>query len=157
MKGCNTMELKKLTQEELEQMTYGEITELILSEKGNKMKIVDIFKKICTLLKMSDQEFEAKIADFFELVSTDKKFIILDKGYCDLRKKHTPKVVIEDEDSDDVEIDVDEEEVADEDKGIEEDQDDIFYDNTSDEDDTSEEDDELSDFLIVDDDEEAGM
>ena len=40
MKGCNTMELKKLTQEELEQMTYGEITELILSEKGNKMKIV---------------------------------------------------------------------------------------------------------------------
>ena len=121
------------------------------------MKIVDIFKKICTLLKMSDQEFEAKIADFFELVSTDKKFIILDKGYCDLRKKHTPKVVIEDEDSDDVEIDVDEEEMADEDKGIEEDQDDIFYDNTTDEDDTSEEDDELSDFLIVDDDEEAGM
>ena len=150
------MELKKLSLEELEQMTYGEITELILTEKGTKMKIVDIFKKICKLLNMSDAEFEAKIADFFELVSTDKKFIILDKGYCDLRRKHTPKVVIEDEDMEDVEVEVDEEEI-DEDKETDENQDDIFYDNSSEEDDVDTDDDELDDFLIVDDEEEAGM
>ena len=150
------MELKKLSLEELEQMTYGEITELILVEKGTKMKIVDIFKKICKLLNMSDAEFEAKIADFFELVSTDKKFIILDKGYCDLRRKHTPKVVIEDEDMEDVEVEVDEEE-RDEDKETDENQDDIFYDNSSEEDDVDTDDDELDDFLIVDDEEEAGM
>lgn len=150
------MELKKLSLEELEQMTYGEITELILVEKGTKMKIVDIFKKICKLLNMSDAEFEAKIADFFELVSTDKKFIILDKGYCDLRRKHTPKVVIEDEDMEDVEVEVDEEEI-DEDKETDENQDDIFYDNSSEEDDVDTDDDELDDFLIVDDEEEAGM
>ena len=53
MKGCNIMELKKLSMEDLEQMTYGEITELILTEKNTKMKIVDIFKKICKLLNMS--------------------------------------------------------------------------------------------------------
>lgn len=157
MKGCNTMELKNLSQEELEQMTFGEITELILTEKNSKMKIVDIFKKICKLLNMSDAEFESKIADFFELVSTDKKFIILDKGYCDLRKKHTPKVVVEDEDMDDVEVEVGEEEISEEDKDAEETQDDIFYDNTSDEDDVDDDDDELGDFVIVDDDEEAGM
>ena len=150
------MELKKLSLEELEQMTYGEITELILVEKGTKMKIVDIFKKICKLLNMSDAEFEAKIADFFELVSTDKKFIILDKGYCDLRRKHTPKVVIEDEDNEDVEVEIDEEEI-DEDKETDENQDDIFYDNSSEEDDVDTDDDELDDFLIVDDEEEAGM
>ncbi len=151
------MELKNLSQEELEQMTFGEITELILTEKNSKMKIVDIFKKICKLLNMSDAEFESKIADFFELVSTDKKFIILDKGYCDLRKKHTPKVVVEDEDMDDVEVEVGEEEISEEDKDAEETQDDIFYDNTSDEDDVDDDDDELGDFVIVDDDEEAGM
>lgn len=150
------MELKKLSLEELEQMTYGEITELILTEKGTKMKIVDIFKKICKLLNMSDAEFEAKIADFFELVSTDKKFIILDKGYCDLRRKHTPKVVIEDEEIDDVEVDADEEEV-DESKETDDNQEDIFYDNSSEEDDVDTDDDELDDFLIVDDEEEAGM
>ncbi len=150
------MELKKLSLEELEQMTYGEITELILTEKGTKMKIVDIFKKICKLLNMSDAEFEAKIADFFELVSTDKKFIILDKGYCDLRRKHTPKVVIEDEEIDDVEVDADEEEI-DENKETDDNQEDIFYDNSSEEDDVDTDDDELDDFLIVDDEEEAGM
>ncbi len=150
------MELKKLSLEELEQMTYGEITELILTEKGTKMKIVDIFKKICKLLNMSDAEFEAKIADFFELVSTDKKFIILDKGYCDLRRKHTPKVVIEDEDNEDVEVEIDEEEI-DEDKETDDNQEDIFYDNSSEEDDVDTDDDELDDFLIVDDEEEAGM
>ena len=151
------MELKKLSLEELEQMTYGEITELILVEKGTKMKIVDIFKKICKLLNMSDAEFEAKIADFFELVSTDKKFIILDKGYCDLRRKHTPKVVIEDEDMEDVEDNIEDEEEIDEDKETDENQDDIFYDNSSEEDDVDTDDDELDDFLIVDDEEEAGM
>ena len=149
------MELKSLSQEELDQMTYGEITEIILTEKGSKMKIVDIFKKVCKVLNMSDQEFESKIADFFELVSTDKKFIILDKGYCDLRKKHTPKVVIEDDDTDEVEIEADEEDTIVEE--TEDTEDDIFYDNTSDEDDVEDDSDELSDFILVDDDEEAGM
>lgn len=150
------MELKNLSQEELEQMTYGEITELILTEKGNKMKIVDIFKKICKLLNMSDQEFEGKIADFFELVSTDKKFIILDKGYCDLRKKHTPKVIIEDEDMDEVDVEVEDEEINEE-KDSEDSQENIFYDNSSEEDDVETDDDEFDDFIIVDDDEESSM
>ena len=156
MKGCNIMELKKLSMEDLEQMTYGEITELILTEKNTKMKIVDIFKKICKLLNMSDSEFESKIADFFELVSTDKKFIILDKGYCDLRRKHTPKVVIEDEDTDEVELELDEEEINNEEEQDENNDDDIYYDNSADDDDVDP-DDELDDFLIVDDEEEAGM
>ena len=145
------MKLKDLSKEDLEILSFGEITELVLVEKGSKMKIVDIFKKICELLKMSDAEFENKIADYFELISTDKKFIVLDKGYCDLRKKHTPKLVIEDDEEDIVEPEVIEDDVKEELE--EESENDIFYDNSSDEDDVEDNDDELTDFIVVDEDE----
>lgn len=146
------MKMKDLTKEELEVMSFAEITEVILSEKGSKMKIVDVFRKICTLLGMSDSEFENKIADFFELISTDKNFIVLDKGYCDLRKKHAPKVVIE-EDEEDVVDSESAEEVEALDDDSEKSEDDIFYDNSSDEDDVEDSDDELTDFIVVDEDE----
>lgn len=146
------MKLKDLTKDELEAMSFAEITELILNEKGSKMKIVDIFKKICTLLEMSDAEFENKVADYFELISTDKAFTVLEKGYCDLRKKHAFKAVIEDDDEiiDDVENieEKESEEIEDE-----ENEDNIFYDNSSDEDDIDDNDDELNDFIVVEDDE----
>lgn len=150
------MDMKSLSREELETMTYGEISEVILSEKGSKMKIVDIFKKICKLLELSDQEFESKIADFFELISTDKTFIVLDKGYCDLRKKHTPTVVIEDDEDDEPELELDDDETVITDETIES-EDDIFYDKVSDDDDSPDDSDELSDFIVVDDEDETSM
>ena len=38
------MKLKDYSKEDLETMSYSEITNVILAEKGSKMKIVDIFK-----------------------------------------------------------------------------------------------------------------
>lgn len=151
------MKIKDYSKEELETMSYTQIAEIILTEKGNAMKIVDIFKKVCKALKMSEAEFENKIADFFELLSTDKNFIILDKGKCDLRKRHDFKVVVEEEDEEESVETVVVEEDTPEEKTEEED---IFYDNSSDEDDIDDKDDEdeLRDFIVVDeDDEEAGM
>ena len=149
------MKLKNYAKEDLEVMSYSEIAELILNEKGSKMKIVDIFKEICKLLEMSDAEFEAKIADFFELISTDKNFIVLEKGFCDLRKKHTPKVVVEDEEEEEiVETDAIDEDENPED---EESEDNIFYDSSSDKDDVDDTDDELSDFIVVDEEEDPGL
>ena len=145
------MKLNNLSKDELETMSFGELSELILAEKGAKMKIVEIFKKICKLLEMSDAEFENKVADYFELISTDKKFIILDKGFCDLRKKHTPKLIIEDDEEDIVESDIAEDDVKE--TIEEEDESDIFYDNSSEEDDVEDNDDELNDFIVVDEDE----
>ncbi|MBR4230802.1 MAG: DNA-directed RNA polymerase subunit delta [Bacilli bacterium] len=148
------MKLKGYTKEDLESMSYTELAEIILNEKGSSMKIVDVFKKICKLLEMSDAEFEAKVADFFELISTDKNFIVLEKGFCDLRKKHTPKVVIEEDDEEVIEPEaVDEEETEPE----EDSEEDIFYDNSSDKDDVEDSDDELSDFIVVDEEEEVNL
>ena len=143
------MKIKDMSKEELEALSFGEITELILAEKGSKMKIVDVFRKICSLLEMSESEFENKIADYFELISTDKNFIVLDKGFCDLRKKHTPKLIVEDDEDDIVDTDDEEEEIIEE----EDDTSDIFYDNSSEEDDVEDDDEELTDFIMVDEDE----
>ena len=142
------MKIKNLSKSDLEAMNFVEIAELILNENGKQMKIVDIFKEICKLLEMSDTEFENKIADFFELISTDKNFIVLEKGFCDLRKKHTPKVTIEDDEEEVIDSEVDDVELDEE-----ENEDDIFYDSSSEEDDVEDNDDELTDFIVVDEDE----
>ena len=143
--------MKNLTNEEIENLSYEELSKMILENKKGKMKIIDIFKKICELKHLTDKDFEDKIADFYELISTNKEFIVLEKGFCDLRKKHTPKVIIDDEDEDtSIEEESDEEE-------NEEDNNDVFYDNSSDEDDVDTDDDELSDFMVVDDEDETSM
>jgi DNA-directed RNA polymerase subunit delta len=146
------MKLKNMSKEDLEALSYSELAEMILTEKKSKMKIVDIFKEICKLLELSDSVFENQVADFFQLVSTDKNFIVLDKGYCDLRKKHAPKVTIEEVEDDGI----DTEELEEEDTIVEEDSEnsdeDIFYDASSDEDDVdTDDDDDLDDFMVVDD------
>ena len=149
------MKLKDYSNEQLESMSYSELALLILDNEGKKMRIVDIFKKICKLLNLSDNEFENKVVDFFELITTDKNFIILDKGYCDLRKKHTPKLIIEEDDDSSNDNDIIEEETE---ESSEEHEDDIYYDNSSEEDDVEDDDDDLNDLIILDEeDEEAGI
>ncbi|HIR74067.1 TPA: DNA-directed RNA polymerase subunit delta [Candidatus Ventrenecus avicola] len=139
------MKLKDITKEELEVMGYDDIAYLILEESKKKMKITDLFKKVCSLRGLSDAEYEAHIADFFEILTTDKKFIMLEDGYWDLRTRHSEKLVIE-EDDDEYE-DIPEEE----DDTEEEPEEENFYDEDSD-DDTP--DDDLKDFVVIDEDEE---
>jgi len=115
------MELKDLKKEDLELISYDDLAYLILKDSKRKMKISDLFKKICKTLKLGDEIFETKIADFFELLSTDRKFIMLENGYWDLRDRHTNKIKIE----------TDDDEISDPVEKIEEDgsteTEDIFY------------------------------
>ena len=139
------MKLKEYKKEDLQNMGYDDLAALILEDAGKKMKIADIFKKISNILDLDPSEFENKIADFFELLSTDKKFIMLDKGYWDLRSKHAPKVVIDEEE--DVSGDLVEDDIEEE----EEEETDIFYESDSDDD---EEEDDLQDLVVVDEEDE---
>ena len=145
------MSIKNLTKEDIDTLSYEELAYLIIQDKHSKMKIIDIFKKICELKNMNEKEFEDKIADFYDLISTNKEFLVLEKGYCDLRKNHTPNVIIDDED--DVDTEEIEENIEDD---AEETEEDIYYDNSSDEDDVDT-DDELSDFIVVDEDDETSI
>lgn len=143
------MKLKNMSREELEMMSYAEIASLILTENKKKMKIAEVFRKLCDLLGLSDAEYENGISEFFEIISTNKLFTVLPGGFCDLKARHNTKVVIDEEDE---EVVVDEEVTDDEENEDSSDDDEIFYDEDSDDDDVAD-DDELQDFVILDEDE----
>ena len=142
------MKLKNMSREELEMLSYAELASLILTDNKKKMKIAEVFKKICDLLGLSDAEYENGISEFFEIISTNKLFTVLAGGFCDLKVRHKTKVIL-DEDEEEVVVD-EEEETEEDDEGTEDE--DIFYDEDSDDDDVCD-DDELQDFVILDEDE----
>ncbi len=142
------MNLKDKTKEELESMTYDEIAYLVLEEANKKMKLLDLFKKVCKILELPEETVEEKIADFFELLSINKKFVLLPNGYWDLSTNHLQDIVVEDEDEDfsDSTDEIDEEDEMDEEE-------DVYYDDDLDVTEDEEEDD-LKDLVIIDDSEE---
>ncbi len=135
--------LKDYTNDELESLSYADIAYLILEEKKKKMKINDLFKKVCELLLLDDDCYASLIADFFELLTTDKRFIQLSNGFWDLKSKHSEKVIIEDDDEDYEEI------VDGLDDSLDEEKDD-FYDDEADD----EADDDLKDLVVIDEEDE---
>ena len=98
-------------------------------------------------MNLGESAFEEHLADFFELLSTDKRFIMVEKGYWDLKINHSTKLIIDDED-DDEEI-LDEVEETNED---EEEEETINYDEELVDDDDAE--DDLKDLVILDENEE---
>lgn len=131
-----------LSLEEAELMNYNDIAHIILEENGKKMKINDLFAEVGKVLEMEEEEYANHIADFFELLSTDKRFIMLEDGYWDLKIKHNKGMeTFEDEEEDD-DIILEEEESAD---------DDLYDENSEKSEDDDVEDDDLSDLVIVDD------
>ncbi len=135
----------KYSREELEAMPYDDLAYMILKEKGKKMKTIEIFTVICKNLDLDINQYEDKIADFFTLLATEKRFIQLQKGYWDLKENHTSDIKIEEtveesEEDDDIDMElktpVEEEETPD------------YYDTKEDDDDDA--DDGLGDLVIID-------
>ena len=137
------MKITDLSKEELESKSYDDIAYMILESSEEKVKITDLFKQICDLLGLSNEEYEAKIADFFQILSTDHRFIMLEKGFWDLRSRHQAKIIIEDDEED---IDGS---LEDEEEEIEEEDDNIYYDEDEP---TDDEDDDLQGLVVVNDD-----
>ncbi len=144
------MKLKDLTQEELEAMSYDDIAELIIKESSRQMKINELFKEVCTLLNLSEDEFMDKLPAFFDVLSTDQRFIMLENGLWDLKSKHSVKIVVDndDEEEEDIEEDIDLEDLE------EEKEDEDIYADDNDDDDLTDDDDDLKDLVIIDEDEE---
>ena len=143
------MKLKDLTKAELEAMSYDDIAELILKETNRQMKINELFKEVCNLLELSEAEFMDKLPAFFDVLSTDQRFLMLENGLWDLKAKHSVKIVVDSEDEEDVEEDLDLEDLDE----VEEEEEDIFTDD-NDDDDLTDDDDDLKDLVIIDEDEE---
>jgi len=144
------MKLSDIPKEELETMNYDDIAYIILSENKQAEKINTLFKSVCDALNLSEAEYEAKIADFFGLLTTDKRFIMLEDGSWDLKELHNPEVVIDDEDEDETllsDIEEDDNDIIE----TEDEEEDIFYDADNDDDLP---DDDLEDLVVIDVDEE---
>ena len=144
------MKLKDLTQAELEAMSYDDIAELVLKEENRQMKINELFKKVCDLLELSEDEFMDKLPAFFDVLSTDQRFLMVENGLWDLKSKHSVKVVVDnEEEEEDIEEDLDLEDLEEE----QSEEEDIFTED-NDDDDLTDDDDDLKDLVIIDEDEE---
>ena len=140
------MSIENLKKEDLELLSYKDITNILLEEKG-AMNTADLFKKITSLLELPDSVYQNKIGDYYTTLTTDKRFLLLEDGNWDLRSRHTSdKVIIpndqEDEEEEDLEIKEEQEEESNE-----------YDDSVSDEDDFDDSDDDLKDLVVLDEEE----
>ena len=88
--------LSKMSKENLEMLSYAKIAELYLKENKKPMNTADLFKEVCKLLELSASEYQERIGDFFESLTTSKEFILLNDGNWDLRINHSVKIDIDD-------------------------------------------------------------
>lgn len=147
------MKLAEMTKEDLDLLSYGDLTSLILKESKKALNTPSIFKKICELLEYSDQEYSDKIGEFYTFLTTDKRFIFLDKtAEWDLRDNHSVKLIIDEDDEEiEEELEIEDEEI--EEEVIEDDENvDVAVDDEDLEDD-DEVDEDLEELSIVDEDE----
>lgn len=142
--------LSEMSKDNLELLSYTKIAEMYLKENKKTMNTADLFREVCRLLELSDDEYQDKIADFFESLTTSKDFILLNDGNWDLKINHSVKIDMDDiyEESDTEEIIEDEEDAE---LSEEDNYEDDSYDDESLDDDII--DDDYSDLTIVDEDE----
>ena len=142
--------LNKLSKEELELLSYAKIAEMYLKENKKTMSTADLFREVCRLLGLDDNEYQERIADFFESLTTSKDFILLSDGNWDLRANHSVKIDMNDIYVDsDAEDDVEEEDNDNNDLSEEDNYEDDYNENAE----ADIIDDDYSDLTIVDEDE----
>lgn len=141
------MSIENLKKEDLELLSYKDITNILLEEKG-AMNTADLFKKITSLLELPDSVYQNKIGDYYTTLTTDKRFLLLEDGNWDLRSRHTSDKVIIPNDQEDEE---EEEEL--EIKEEQEEESNEYDDSVSDEDDFDDSDDDLKDLVVLDEEE----
>ena len=131
------MKLKDISKTELEQMSYADLSYIILKENKKPMNTANLFRKVCDLLEYTDEEYSEKIGDFYTSLTTDKRFLFLDTSEWDLREKNIVKMEVEEDEELEEELEEEQEDEEELDEMI----DDIDSDNP---DDDLDDDDDLS-------------
>lgn len=142
------MNVRKMPKEELELLSFTDIAYYLIKTDNEVKATAPLFKEICLLLELEQTLYEEKIADFFALMTTDKRFTLLNNGMWDLKSNHLVSLenaLINEEDEDFEDINEEYEEI------ITVKNDDEFVDP---DDDIEDEDEEFSDLEIIETDEE---
>ena len=122
------MSIKKMTKEELELLSYTDITNLILEE--GPLTTPELFRIIVDKLELGNKVYENKIGNYYTSLTIDKRFILLDSGKWDLKTNHpTKNKIILDDDLEDIDDLVDEDTFDDLVEEEEEKESDDFYEN----------------------------
>lgn len=69
------MSLDQLNQEELQEMSFIEITYEILKERKQPIAFFDLVQEIAKLLGISQEEVDEKISQFYTDLNTDGRFL----------------------------------------------------------------------------------
>lgn len=152
------MKLKNITHEELEVMSYTDITYMLLKEHKQPMSTPVMFHQICDMLEYGESAYEDKIGDYYTSLTIDRRFVLLDNAEWGLREHYQvheeldddeelDDVLVQEDESIDVVTDIDDDEEVD-DEEIEDDLDTVLEDDLDDD-----EEDELSDLTIITDEE----
>ncbi len=142
------MSLKDMTKEELEVLSYTDLTYMLLKENKKTMNTPTLFRLICDLLGYSDEEYAAKIGDYYTSLTIDKRFVLLDNAEWDIRDNHKIELVVDDD-----EEEMDETEESEEENEEEMDETEEEEDIDSMDDDLDDVEDDLEDLAIIDDEE----
>ena len=139
------MSIRKKDLLDLELMSYTDIAYEIIKEDKKKYNTPKLFKEVCKLLQLGEEEMMEKIGDFFTALTTDGRFILINSTNWDLKENHVVKVVVDDGDEEEVEATEEDDEITDE-----ENQD--IEDDYSDEavDDSADDEEDMKDLTIVD-------
>ena len=141
--------MKEIKKEDVENLSYKDITFLLLENNKKGMNTLDLFGKIVSLLELPASTIENKIGDYYTSLATDKRFILVD-GLWELRKRHTSdKVIVDSIEDEDAFLD----EIKEDSEIVEDEYGDEYTDDvdvSDDFDDTDEED--LSNLVVLDED-----
>ena len=138
------MSIRKKDLLELELMSYTDIAYEIIKEDNKKYNTPKLFKEVCKLLQLSEEEMMEKIGDFFTALTTDGRFILINSTNWDLKENHVVKVVVDDGDEEEVEASEEEDVIDEDDQDLEDDYSDEAVDSSS------EDEEDMQDLTIVD-------
>ena len=141
--------MKSIKKENVKDLSYKDITNLILENNKDGMNTLDLFTMIVDLLELPKDTIDTKIADYYTSLTTDKRFLLVD-GLWDLRSRHTSDKVLVDATDEEME---DEEEFDESEETDEEMEEDVYEDDIDGDTSYDEDDDGLGDLVVLDEDE----
>ena len=111
------MNVRKMSKEELEQLSHSDIAYEILKLDKKTKNTAKLFDEVCKLLEIDENSKMDMIGDFYTNLTTDKRFLLLENAEWDLREAHSVKMIVEEDEDEDSDIDneeMQEEEISDE-------------------------------------------
>lgn len=102
------MNLNEMSKEELELLSYTDLTYKLLKETKKTMNTANLFQEICNLLEYSESEFADKIGDYYTSLTLDKRFVLLETNEWDIRDNHSIDLSMDEIDEEEVDEEIEE-------------------------------------------------